>query len=100
MRSVYLDHAATTAVLPEVLEIMIPYFTEKSGNPSSVHAWGRAAHQGGEQIAQAVVAFAAVELLPHRFEVHVRLGHLVSDPLRERIFGAMEQNPRPDQDDQ
>jgi len=48
MRSVYLDHAATTAVLPEVLEIMIPYFTEKSGNPSSVHAWGRAAHQGME----------------------------------------------------
>jgi cysteine desulfurase len=47
-RSVYLDHAATTAVLPEVLDAMLPFFTEKSGNPSSVHAWGRAAHQGME----------------------------------------------------
>lgn len=48
LRSVYLDHAATTGVLPEVLDAMIPYFTEKYGNPSSVHAWGRAAHQGME----------------------------------------------------
>ena len=47
-RSVYLDHAATTAVLPEVVEAMLPYFTERFGNPSSVHAWGRAAHQGME----------------------------------------------------
>ncbi len=47
-RSVYLDHAATTAVLPEVVEAMLPYFTERYGNPSSVHAWGRAAHQGLE----------------------------------------------------
>src|SRR5207248_9390971 len=47
-RSVYLDHAATTAVLPEVVEAMLPYYTEKYGNPSSVHAWGRAAHQGLE----------------------------------------------------
>jgi cysteine desulfurase len=48
LRSVYLDHAATTALLPTVVEAMLPYFTEKGGNPSSVHAWGRAAHQGME----------------------------------------------------
>src|SRR5438876_1276387 len=47
-RSVYLDHAATTGVFPEVLEAMLPYFSVKYGNPSSVHAWGRAAHQGLE----------------------------------------------------
>lgn len=47
-RSVYLDHAATTQVLPEVVEAMLPYFSEKFGNPSSVHAWGRGAHQGME----------------------------------------------------
>lgn len=47
-RSVYLDHAATTGVLPEALEAMLPFYTEKYGNPSSVHAWGRAAHQGLE----------------------------------------------------
>jgi cysteine desulfurase len=48
LRSVYLDHAATTGVLPEVVDVMLPYYTEKYGNPSSVHAWGRAAHQGME----------------------------------------------------
>ena len=48
LRSVYLDHAATTGVLPEVVDAIIPYYTEKYGNPSSVHAWGRAAHQGME----------------------------------------------------
>ncbi|HVF99986.1 MAG TPA: aminotransferase class V-fold PLP-dependent enzyme [Chloroflexia bacterium] len=47
-RSVYLDHAATTSVHPDVLDAMLPYFTERYGNPSSVHAWGRAAHQGLE----------------------------------------------------
>lgn len=47
-RSVYLDHAATTGVHPTVLDAMLPYFTERYGNPSSVHAWGRSAHQGLE----------------------------------------------------
>lgn len=47
-RSVYLDHAATTGLLPEVVEAMLPFYTQKYGNPSSVHAWGRAAHQGLE----------------------------------------------------
>src|SRR5438477_6554601 len=55
-RSVYLDHAATTGVLPEVLDAMLPYYTEKYGNPSSVHAWGRAAHQGMENARRQVAA--------------------------------------------
>ena len=36
-RFVYMDHAATTAVHPDVAEVMIPYFTDKFGNPSSVY---------------------------------------------------------------
>jgi cysteine desulfurase len=58
---VYLDHAATTPVRPEVLEAMLPYLTNQAfGNPSSAHRYGRAARAGIEQarreVAQAVGA--------------------------------------------
>jgi cysteine desulfurase len=41
LRRVYLDHAATTPVRPEVFEAMIPYLQDKFGNPSSIHWFGR-----------------------------------------------------------
>ena len=40
---VYLDNAATTQLAPEVLEVMIPIFTNEFGNPSSTHFYGRQA---------------------------------------------------------
>ncbi len=43
MRRIYLDHAATTPVRPEVLEAMLPCFTEVFGNPSSIHSCGQEA---------------------------------------------------------
>ncbi|HOJ12110.1 MAG TPA: cysteine desulfurase NifS [Clostridiales bacterium] len=38
---IYFDHAATTSVKPEVLEAMMPFFSEKFGNASSVYGYGR-----------------------------------------------------------
>ncbi|MDR0433673.1 MAG: cysteine desulfurase NifS [Gracilibacteraceae bacterium] len=43
---VYADNAATTAVSPTALEAMLPYLTEKYGNPSSVHSAGQEAAKG------------------------------------------------------
>jgi cysteine desulfurase len=43
MRRVYLDHAATTPLEPQVKAAMEPFLREIFGNPSSLHRWGRAA---------------------------------------------------------
>lgn len=51
---VYMDHAATTAVDPRVVEAMLPYFTEKYGNASSVHAAGREARVAMENARRTV----------------------------------------------
>jgi cysteine desulfurase len=40
-RAIYMDHAATTYTKKEVLEEMLPFFTEHFGNPSSIHKFGR-----------------------------------------------------------
>ncbi len=40
MTRAYLDNAAGTPLLPEVLEAMLPYFKEAYGNPQSIHDWG------------------------------------------------------------
>jgi len=57
---IYLDHAATTPMRPEILEVMRPYFLERFGNPSSLHAYGlearKAIEDAREQIAHAIGA--------------------------------------------
>ena len=52
----YLDHAATTPVLPEVKEAMLPFLEEDFGNPSSVHAAGRRAKAAVEDARERVAA--------------------------------------------
>jgi cysteine desulfurase len=41
MNRIYLDNAATTSIDPEVVSAMMPYLTEKFGNPSSIYSYGR-----------------------------------------------------------
>jgi len=48
MRKVYLDNAATTPLLPEVREAMMPYLGDVFGNPSSLHDWGDGAREAME----------------------------------------------------
>lgn len=61
-RFIYFDHAATTYVKPEVLNEMLPYFTEKYGNPSSIYSIGReskrAIEEAREKVAKAINADA------------------------------------------
>ena len=56
MRRVYLDHSATTPVDREVANLMMTYYTEKYGNPSSVHSFGREAKQALEEARSQVAA--------------------------------------------
>ena len=56
MRDVYLDHYAANPVLPEVLDAMLPFFSEDFGNPSSLHGKGDAARQAVEEARGQVAA--------------------------------------------
>jgi cysteine desulfurase len=56
-RQVYLDHNASTPVHPEVVAAMLPYFSERFGNPSSVHGFGREARDGVEAAREQIARF-------------------------------------------
>ena len=59
-RRVYLDHNASTPVHPEVLEAMLPYFSERFGNPSSIHGFGREAREGLDTARERIAGFLRV----------------------------------------
>ena len=52
--TIYLDHAATTPVRPEVIAAMLPYFSEAFGNASAIYALGRRSHQALDDAHQTV----------------------------------------------
>lgn len=67
MKRIYLDHAATTPVRPEVVQAMLPYFTDIFGNPSSIHSYGQEAR-------------AAVD------EARIRVAELIGARSEEIVF--------------
>jgi cysteine desulfurase len=54
MKRIYLDHSATTPLAPEVMEAMVPYFSEFYGNASSLHSFGREAREAIEDAREKV----------------------------------------------
>lgn len=57
MTHIYFDHAATTPVHPEVVEAMLPYFTQVFGNASSTHSAGREARAAIHQARESIASF-------------------------------------------
>ena len=94
MRTVYLDHNATTPLKPHIYEGMIPYLKEYYGNPSSIHGAGRRARQGLMEAKDHVAHALGVEAdhLLGGEGVHVAADRvdLGCDALRRAVLGALE----------
>ena len=58
---IYLDYAATTPVDPRVAGVMIPYLTEKFGNPASPHVYGQVAEEAVERAREQVAGLVNVD---------------------------------------
>jgi len=61
MKHIYLDHAATTPVDPDVLDAMLPYFTERYGNASSLHSQGTAAKEALDESREQVASLIGAD---------------------------------------
>ena len=57
----YLDHAATTPLRPEALEAMMPFLTERFGNPSGAHAVSRVARRAVDEARDVAAACLGCE---------------------------------------
>ena len=51
---IYADHAATTPLMPEALEAMLPFLKENFGNPSSLHGWAKPARKAVDEARAAI----------------------------------------------
>jgi cysteine desulfurase len=86
MKRIYLDNSASTRVDDEVIQAMLPYFTEAYGNASSTHQWGQRARQAIEDARQQV----ALTLNADKTEITFLSGGTESDNLA--IKGIAEAN--------
>jgi cysteine desulfurase len=89
MHRVYLDHNATTPVEPEVLDVMLPYFSGDYGNASSIHTFGQKARSAVETAREQVAALIGAR--PQ--EIVFTSGGTEAD--NHAIFGIAESATRP-----
>lgn len=85
---IYLDHNATTPVLPEVVDAMIPYLREHFGNPSSSHVYGDRARAAVTEARSSIAALLACDA----DEIILTSGGTEANNLA--IFGVAEGNAR------
>ncbi|MFQ5925496.1 MAG: cysteine desulfurase family protein, partial [Dehalococcoidia bacterium] len=57
MQRIYLDYGATTPTHPEVVEAMLPYFSDAYGNPSSIHSFGQETKAAIEEARDKIASF-------------------------------------------
>jgi cysteine desulfurase len=79
---IYLDHAATTPVRPEVFEAMRPFYEGRFGNPSSTHRWGREARAALDEARERVARCLGA----HSDEIYFTSGGTEADNMA--ILGA------------
>lgn len=88
MDAIYLDNNATTRVDPAVVEVMLPFFSEQFGNPSSMHSFG---NQVGRAIKQARCQVQALLGAEHDSEIIFTSGGTESDSTA--ILSALKAQP-------
>lgn len=105
-RSIYLDHAATTAVDPRVVQAMLPFWTERYGNASSIYGIGRDAHRALDDARQAVASILhctpneviftscgtesdnlAVRGLAFERRARAKKNHIITSPIEHHAIG-------------
>lgn len=86
MRRIYMDHAATTSIHPEVAETMLPFLREYFGNPSTIYEEGRQARKAVEKARSQVAAALGAD----PSEIIFTSGGTESDNLV--VFGVTEAN--------
>jgi len=98
---IYLDHNATTPVAPEVLDAMLPYLSDRYGNPSSDHPFGRRAAAAVDQARAQVAALIGADPGDIVFtsggtesnNLAIRGTAAATDPGRTRIINTVLEHP-------
>ena len=93
-RPIYLDHNASTPLLPEVREAMLPYLGEHYGNPSSPHIYGRIMHDAVERAREQVATL--IDCTPG--EVFFTSGGTEANNLAIRGVACRQSRPSPNCD--